>query len=180
MATKSLRALAKSLGVVLLGLFSSQAGAELVVGGPAPAFDLIDQDMKQQRLADYAGKWVVLYFYPKDDTPGCTTEACNFRDDIFKIRARGAEVLGVSLDSAESHGEFAKKHGLPFPLLADTDGVVTEAYGAMMGMGPVKFAKRHTFIIDPQGRVAHIYRDVDPKTHSAEVIAELERLAGGK
>lgn len=177
MATKSLRVLAKSLGVLVLGLFSSHAAAELAVGSPAPAFDLPDQNMKQQRLADYAGKWVVLYFYPKDDTPGCTTEACNFRDDIFKIRARGAEVLGVSLDSAKSHAEFAQKHGLPFPLLADTEGTVTEAYGAMMGVGPVKFAKRHTFIIGPDGKVAHIYRDVNPKTHSGEVMAELDRLA---
>lgn len=179
MPMKTLRALAKSLGVLVLGLFSSHAAAELVVGNPAPAFDLVDQNGKQQNLAGHAGKWVVLYFYPKDDTPGCTTEACNFRDDIFKIRAKGAEVLGVSLDSAESHAEFAKKHGLPFPLLADTEGVVTEAYGAMMGMGPVKFAKRHTFIISPDGKVAYINRDVDPKTHSAEVIAELDRLAAG-
>lgn len=180
MPAKTLRALAKSLGVLLLGLFSSHVAAELVVGSPAPAFDLVDQNMKQQRLADYVGKWLVLYFYPEDDTPGCTTEACNFRDDIFKIRAKGAEVLGVSLDSAESHAEFAHKHGLPFPLLADTEGKVTEAYGAMMGAGPVKFAKRHTFIIDPEGKVAHIYRDVNPKSHSGEVIAELERLAGKK
>ncbi|OGT81373.1 MAG: peroxiredoxin [Gammaproteobacteria bacterium RIFCSPLOWO2_02_FULL_61_13] len=168
----------RTLGVLLMSLFSSSAFAELQVGDSAPAFDLIDQYQKPQRLADYAGKWVVLYFYPKDDTPGCTTEACSFRDDIFKIRALGAEVLGISLDSAESHAEFAKKHGLPFPLLADTDARVTDSYGALMGLGPVKYAKRHTFIIGPDGKLAKIYRDVDPKVHSAEVIAELGRLAG--
>ena len=168
----------RTLGVLLMSLFSGSVHAELQVGDTAPAFDLTDQYQKPQRLADYAGKWVVLYFYPKDDTPGCTTEACSFRDDIFKIRALGAEVLGISLDSAESHAEFARKHGLPFPLLADTDASVTEAYGALMGLGPVKYAKRHTFIVAPDGKLAKIYRDVDPKAHSAEVIAELGRLAG--
>ncbi len=174
----SFRTLARSFGALLMGLFSSGVNAELQVGNPAPAFDLIDQYQKPHRLADYTGKWVVLYFYPKDDTPGCTTEACNFRDDIFKIRALGAEVLGVSLDDAKSHAEFANKHGLPFPLLADTEAKTAEAYGALMGLGPVKFAKRHTFIISPDGKLAQIYRDVNPKEHSAEVIAELGRLSG--
>jgi len=174
MSTNPIRA----LGVLLMGLFSSNAVAELQVGDAAPAFDLMDQYQKPQRLADYAGKWVVLYFYPKDDTPGCTTEACSFRDEIFKIRALGAEVLGISLDSAESHAEFAKKHGLPFPLLADTQAVTAEAYGTLTSMGPVKYAKRHTFIVGPDGKLAKIYRDVDPKVHSAEIIAELGRLSG--
>ena len=178
MPANSIRTLVRGLGLLLMGLFSSGASAELQVGNPAPGFDLIDQYQKPHRLADYSGKWVVLYFYPKDDTPGCTTEACNFRDDIIKIRALGAEVLGISLDSAESHAEFAKKHGLPFPLLADTEARTAEAYGALMGLGPVKFAKRHTFIVSPDGKLAQVYRDVDPKTHSAEVIAELGRLAG--
>ncbi|MBI1732162.1 MAG: peroxiredoxin [Gammaproteobacteria bacterium] len=178
MSISVVRRAAAFIGILILGLFSASAGAELDVGDPAPAFDLPDQYQNPQRLSDYAGKWVVLYFYPKDDTPGCTKEACNFRDDIFRIREQGAEVLGVSLDSTDSHAQFAKKHGLPFPLLSDADGKTAEAYGAMMGLGPVKFAKRHTFIIGPDGKLARIYRDVDPKTHSTEVIAELGRLQG--
>jgi len=121
---------------------------------------------------------VVLYFYPKDDTPGCTTEACNFRDDIFELRALGAEVLGVSLDSAESHAKFARKHGLPFPLLSDSEGVVAEKYGCLGNKLGFRYAQRHTFIIDPQGRVAKAYRDVDPKVHSRQVIADLAALQG--
>lgn len=160
----------------LMWPFSSSAESELVIGDAAPEFDLIDQYKKPHKLGDYAGKWVVLYFYPKDDTPGCTTEACNFRDDIFKIRALNAEVLGVSLDSAESHAKFAEKHGLPFSLLSDADTEVTTKYGCLTSMGPLKYAKRHTFIIDPQGKLAKIYRDVKPKKHAGEVIAELQNL----
>ena len=151
------------------------------IGAPAPAFSLPDQAGKTHALADYAGRWLVLYFYPKDDTPGCTTEACNFRDDIVRIRKLGAEVVGVSVDSAASHAEFAQKHSLPFPLLADVGGAVAASYGALRDLMVMKIAKRHTYIIDPQGRVAQRYLDVDPETHAAEVVADLERLqkAGG-
>lgn len=159
--------------------FSSSAENELQVGDPAPAFDLLDQYQKPHRLADYAGKWVVLYFYPKDDTPGCTTEACNFRDDIFRLRELGAEVIGVSLDSAESHAKFAEKHGLPFPLLADVDTEAAQKYGCLTSMGPLKYARRHTFIIDPDGKLAKIYREVKPQEHAAEVIADLQTLQSG-
>jgi peroxiredoxin Q/BCP len=176
MQTSGVRRAAAIGAALMMGLFSFTTRAELNVGDPAPAFELQDQNQHVRKLADYAGKWVVLYFYPKDDTPGCTTEACNFRDDVFRIRELGAEVLGVSLDSTESHAQFAKKHGLPFPLLSDAEGKTAEAYGTMMNLGPVKFAKRHTFLIGPDGRLARIYRDVDPKAHSAEVIAELGRL----
>src|SRR5690606_15918410 len=130
------------------------------------------------RLEDYAGKWVVLYFYPKDDTPGCTTEACNFRDDIYEIKALGAEVVGISLDTAESHAHFAEKHGLPFPLLSDADGVVAEKYGCLAERAGFRYAQRHTFILDPDGRIAKVYRDVDPKSHSGEVIADLKAFTG--
>jgi len=118
----------------------------------------------------------VLYFYPKDDTPGCTTEACQFRDDYFELKKLGAEILGVSIDNQDSHEAFAKKYSLPFPLLADTEGKVSKQYGALFGFGPMKFARRHTFIIDPQGRLAKIYRDVKPKTHSREIINDLAAL----
>ncbi|MBT7952361.1 MAG: peroxiredoxin [Gammaproteobacteria bacterium] len=168
-----------SLTLLLVSLmwpFSSSAENELMPGDAAPGFELIDQYKKTHKLADYAGKWLVLYFYPKDDTPGCTTEACSFRDDIFKIHELGAEVLGVSLDSAESHAKFAEKHGLPFSLLSDAESEVAEKYGCLTSMGPLTYAKRHTFIIDPEGKLAKIYRKVKPKKHVAEVIADLQLL----
>ncbi len=164
------------LCVLLMWPFSSSSADSLVEGDMAPAFDLVDQYMKQHKLSDYQGKWVVLYFYPKDDTPGCTTEACNFRDDIYKIRELNAEVLGVSLDSAESHAKFAEKHGLPFPLLSDASADVARGYGCYSSIGPLKFAKRQTFIIGPDGKLARIYRKVTPARHSEEVIQELQRL----
>lgn len=157
-------------------LFPLSGKAEIKEGDTAPEFELFDQYQKPHKLADYQGKWVVLYFYPKDDTPGCTTEACNFRDDIFKIRQLNAEVLGVSVDNVESHAKFADKHGLPFPLLSDGNAQVAKSYGALMSLGPIKIAKRHTFIIDPQGRIAKVYRDVKPKEHSDEIIHDLEIL----
>ncbi len=151
------------------------------IGAAAPDFSLPDQAGKTHTLADYAGRWLVLYFYPKDDTPGCTTQACNFRDDIVRIRKLGAEVVGVSVDDVASHADFAKKHGLPFPLLADTGGAVAESYGALRDLMVMKMARRVTFIVGPTGRVAQRYLDVDPKAHAAEVVADLQRLqkAGG-
>jgi peroxiredoxin Q/BCP len=166
----------------LLAVFGLQAAqaAELAVGTPAPDFDLKDQANRAHRLADYRGQWVVLYFYPKDDTPGCTTEACNFRDDISQITALKAVVLGVSMDSTESHARFAQKFQLPFALLADTDGGAARAYGALTSFGPLRFAKRHSFLIDPQGRIAKIYRDVKPAIHSREIRDDLKALQGGR
>ena len=159
----------------------SMAAEPPEIGAPAPNFSLPDQAGKTHALADYAGRWLVLYFYPKDDTPGCTTEACNFRDDIARIRKLGAEVVGVSVDDVASHANFAREHGLPFTLLADSGGRVAESYGALRDLLVTKIAKRETFIIDPKGRVAQRYLDVDPNTHAAEVVADLERLqkAGG-
>ncbi|UCE90525.1 MAG: peroxiredoxin [Pseudomonadota bacterium] len=158
-------------------MFSGLAhGADPMLGALAPEFALIDQKGNTQRVADYRGKWVVLYFYPKDDTPGCTTEACQFRDDIYQLHALGAQVLGVSIDNQESHKAFAEKHGLPFPLLADTDGKVAKSYGALWSFGFVRFARRHTFIIDTQGKVVKVYRSVSPSSHSDDVIAALREL----
>ncbi len=154
-----------------------------MLGNPAPDFSLVDQNGETRTLANYRQRWVVLYFYPKDDTPGCTTEACKFRDDYAAVQRLGAEILGVSIDDRDSHATFSKKYSLPFPLLADTDGTVAKRYGALWGVWPLKFARRHTFLIDPQGRIARIYREVDPKTHSREVIADLKGLqatAGAK
>jgi peroxiredoxin Q/BCP len=157
-------------------LFSSFSKAEIKMGEAAPDFEMVDQYNKPHKLADYKGKWVVLYFYPRDDTPGCTTEACNFRDDILKIRKLNAEVLGVSVDNTESHTKFAEKHGLPFPLLSDGDAKVAKSYDALWSLGPIKVAKRHSFIIDPAGKLAKIYRDVKPEDHSDEIILDLETL----
>lgn len=161
--------------LALLGLHVAQA-AELAVGSAAPGFSLNDQANKTHALADYRGRWVVLYFYPKDDTPGCTTEACNFRDAIAAIHALDTQVLGVSMDDTASHARFAEKYRLPFPLLADTSGAVSHAYGARWSMGPVKFARRHSFIIDPDGRIARIYRNVNPDRHSQEIQQDLKAL----
>ncbi|MCY4154450.1 MAG: peroxiredoxin [Gammaproteobacteria bacterium] len=150
--------------------------AELEVGQPAPGFTMQDQYLKTHNLEQYLGKWVVLYFYAKNDTPGCTKEACNFRDDIFKLRAMDAQVLGVSLDSSESHARFAEKYGLPFPLLSDAASEVAKQYGCLSKWRGLNIARHHTFIIAPDGNIAKIYRKVDPNTHSAQVLADLAAL----
>lgn len=145
-------------------------------GQPAPAFNLPDQNGKTHRLTDYAGKWVVLYFYPKDDTPGCTKEACSFRDDLFQLEKLGAQVIGASVDDTDSHARFAKKYNLPFPLLADQDGKLAASYGALTNLGLIKIAKRYTFLIDPQGNIAKTYLSVDTSRHSQEIIDDLKKL----
>lgn len=152
---------------------------ELQPGLPAPAFELRDQTGEIHRLADYAGQWLVLYFYPRDDTPGCTREACAFRDDMEDITALDARVMGISLDNHERHRRFADKYHLPFPLLSDTDGAVSRAYGSYFQLPCIRFSKRHTFIIDPRGRIANIHRKVAPNDHSSQILAELKRLQRG-
>jgi peroxiredoxin Q/BCP len=149
-------------------------------GAPAPAFTLPDQTGRPHALADYRGSWVVLYFYPKDDTPGCTKEACSFRDDLHRIERLGARVIGISVDDTDSHARFAQKYRLPFPLLSDTDGKVAASYGALTNLGLVKIAKRHTFLIAPDGNIAKIYRDVDPARHSREIIDDLKLRMQGR
>jgi thioredoxin-dependent peroxiredoxin len=145
-------------------------------GSSAPDFTLPSQEGSSVSLKDYRGKWVVLYFYPKDQTPGCSREAHNFQVDQPKYAERSAVVLGVSLDSVDSHKKFCAKEGLNFKLLADTDHKVTDSYGSLTNFGLVKFAARHTFLIDPSGKVAKAYTSVDPLKHSAEVLAELDAL----
>ncbi len=146
-------------------------------GSEAPPFKLQDQAGKWHSLADYKGKWVVLYFYPKDDTPGCTTEACAFRDNIFAFDKEGAVVLGVSVDDVADHKAFAEKHSLPFTLLADPTKAVTKEYGVLKTyMGVMQMAHRETFIIDPQGRIAKRYETVDPDGHSKVVLEDLKAL----
>lgn len=157
-----------------MGLFSRRAVLE--VGQAAPEFALPDQDNRVHRLSEYRGRWVVLYFYPRDDTPGCTAEACRFQDDIADLRELGVAVLGISTDSPGSHARFAGKYGLSFPLLADSGGGVARRYGSLRSLGPLKLARRHSFVIDTAGRVAKIYRVVAPQRHSSEVIADIRSL----
>ena len=145
-------------------------------GSDAPDFSLPSQEGSSVSLQDYRGKWVVLYFYPKDQTPGCSREAHNFQVDQPKYAEHNAVVLGVSLDSVDSHKKFCAKEGLNFKLLADTDRKVTDSYGSLTNLGVVKFAARHTFLIDPAGKIAKAYTSVDPLKHSAEVLAELDLL----
>lgn len=156
-------------------LSRSRASAPLE-GSNAPDFTLPSQEGTSVSLKDYRGRWVVLYFYPKDQTPGCSREAHNFQEDQSKYAERNAVVLGVSLDSIDSHKKFCAKEGLNFKLLADTDHKVTDSYGSLTNFGLVKFAARHTFLIDPSGKVARVYMSVDPLKHSAEVLTELDRL----
>lgn len=163
------------LGGAVLGAGVVQAAA-LETGQAAPDFELPDQNGKTRKLADWRGQWLVLYFYPKNDTPGCTTEACNFRDDWLLLQELGAAVVGVSVDTSASHAAFAQKYKLPFPLLADAKGEVAARYGALSDWWVYKFARRQTFIVNPQGRIARIYRSVDSDKHSAEIVADLKQL----
>lgn len=155
----------------------ARAADAIKVNQAAPAFSLIDQNGKTRALADYRGKWLVLYFYPKDDTPGCTQEACAFRDDFHQITTLGGVVLGISIDDTQSHLAFAKKYHLPFPLLSDPQGLVAAKYGALSDLGFIKIAKRHTFIIDPHGGIAKVYLKVTPARHAQEIIADLKALS---
>ena len=160
-------------------LHTTAPADELTVGHPAPDFALPDQHSIEHRLASYRGQWLVLYFYPKADTAGCTTEACQFRDDIYQYQRLNVKLLGISTDNVKSQQEFAEKHHLPFPLLSDPDGSTATSYDSFTSIGPLRFAKRHTFIIDPDGRIAHIFSDVDPQTHNHDVLAALKLLCPG-
>jgi thioredoxin-dependent peroxiredoxin len=150
------------------------------VGSLAPDFTLLSQQGSSVSLKDYRGKWVVLYFYPKDQTPGCTREARNFQADQTKYAERNAIVLGVSVDGVESHKKFCAKESLNFKLLADTNHKVSASYGSLINLGVVKFSARHTFLIDPEGRIAKVYTSVNPSHHSEEVLAELDALQKNK
>jgi peroxiredoxin Q/BCP len=152
------------------------------VGSLAPEFALASQEGTPVSLKDYRGKWVVLYFYPKDFSSGCTIEAHNFQRDQQQYRQRNVVVLGVSVDSADSHKQFCTKEDLNFKLLADTDHKVSTAYGSLTNLGLMKFASRHTFIINPEGKLAKVFTEVNPNKHSQEVLAalaELQKQSGG-
>ena len=165
-------AAAAALGFTSIGIANDQVGA----GDVAPEFELSDQNGQLHSLEDYRDQWVVLYFYPKDETPGCTTEACEFRDNIFAFKDLNAQILGVSLDDVESHKAFAENPGLPFPLLADVDGTASTAYGVKTRAFGFTVAKRQTFLIGPDGTIAKHYEKVNPSEHSKEVLADLREL----
>ena len=158
--------------------FSSQVARAdpLEVGKPAPNFKLPDQNGKIHTLNSFRGKWLALYFYPKDDTPGCTEQACKFRDDLHKLEALGANVVGISVDNTTSHAKFARKYNLPFPLLADNNAETAAQYDSLLNLVVVKFAKRNTFLIDPNGKIAKIYLSASTSRNSIEVIEDLKKL----
>ena len=160
--------------ITVLLIASSSSIAAPKVGDKSPNFSLQDQNNITHTLSDYEGQWVVLYFYPKDDTPGCTTQACDFRDAVKRIIVSKAIVFGLSLDSVTSHKLFAEKYNLPFSLLADETGEVSELYDSLRKL--LGYAKRNTFIVDPEGNIAKIYLSVDPKTHSEMVLSDLSNL----
>ena len=151
-------------------------------GNAAPGFSLADQNGNVHTLAQYTGKWVLVYFYPRDDTPGCTKEACALRDNFPEFEKLDIVVVGISTDSVKSHDKFAKKYELPFTLLADESKEVVESYGVW---GPKKFMGREflgthrtSFLIAPDGKVAKVYEKVKPDAHAAQVLADLAELKG--
>jgi peroxiredoxin Q/BCP len=169
---------ARTLGICLitLSLGTAMAEADLEVGATAPDFRLQDQAGEWHTLENYKGKWVALYFYPKDDTPGCTKEACAFRDNIFAFEEIGATIIGVSLDDTASHKAFAEKYSLPFTILSDPDGNTAKSYGVLKSMGTMQFAERQSFIIGPDGTIRKHYPKVNAEQHSAEVLADLKAI----
>lgn len=153
----------------------------LKIKSKTPEFSLPDQEGKMHALEDYVGKWVALYFYPKDDTPGCTVEACSFRDNYARLRRAGIVVLGVSVDPVRKHAKFAEKYSLPFTLLSDEEKTVVEQYGVW---GKKKFmgreymgAMRTTFLIDPVGKIVKIYENVKPDAHAEEILADVKTFS---
>lgn len=164
------------LVVALLGWRVMRPTTRLRIGDPAPEFQLPDQQSTPHALSDYRGRWLVLYFYPRDDTPGCTREACRFRDDFEQLQALHAQVIGISVDATDSHARFAAKYHLPFPLLADTQGLVAAQYGVLIKLGPLKMTRRMTFIIGPDGRIAYLFPRVNPDRHVREVTRILKGL----
>lgn len=165
------------LAAVGLGIRALHADSKApAVGAAAPDFTLNSQESKPVSLHDFKGKWVVLYFYPKDFTSGCTVEAHNFQRDLAQYEQKNAVILGVSVQDEDSHQKFCTKEGLNFKLLADTKHEVSELYDSVMNLGVAKLSSRHTFLIDPNGLVRKVYLDVKPQQHSEEVLAALAEL----
>jgi peroxiredoxin Q/BCP len=177
---KSNKTLNTLMALTLLFVSSFTLAADTpAVGTAAPGFRLQDQNGDWHDLEDYRGQWLAVYFYPKDDTPGCTTEACNFRDNIYAFKAIGATVVGISIDDVDSHREFSEKYKLPFIILADETGATADAYGVLRDWKLTKIASRQSFLVNPDGVIAKHYEDVDPDTHTQDVLADLEALMKG-
>lgn len=172
----------KILLFMFFAVLSTQALAADVpaVGTDAPSFNLQDQNGEWHTLENYRDQWLAVYFYPRDDTPGCTKEACNFRDNIYAFKAIGAAVVGISVDDVESHKAFSDKYKLPFTILADEDGQTAGAYGVLRDYKLVKLASRQSFLVSPEGKIAKHYEDVDPDTHTDEVLADIKALMDNK
>ena len=170
----------KILLSTLLLLLSAPIFADEVpaVGSDAPSFNLQDQNGEWHALGDYRGQWLAVYFYPRDDTPGCTTEACNFRDNIYAFKAIGAAVVGISVDDVDSHKEFSDKYKLPFTILADEDGKTAKTYGVLKDYKLLKLASRQSFLVNPEGKIVKHYADVDPDEHTDQVLADIKDLMG--
>ena len=167
--------------VAVLVVRAMQAGGKAPASGtPAPDFTLNSQDGKPLSLRDLRGKWVVLYFYPKDFTSGCTKEAHNFQRDLQQYEQKKAVILGVSVQDEDTHQKFCTKEGLSFKLLADTKYEVSSIYGSLVNLGVAKLSARHTFLIDPAGVIRKVYLSVNAEKHSAEVLADLAQLQGAK
>lgn len=164
------------VAIAIIWLLRTQRTKTFKLGQPAPDFSLPDQHGVIHSLADFKGKWLVLYFYPKDDTPGCTKQACTFQSDLQSLSALNATVIGVSVDNTDSHARFAIKYDLEFPLLADTDAEVARQYQSLINLGAAKFAQRNTFLIDPQGKIARFYQSVNPTNNVADIIKDLKHL----
>ncbi len=181
---KSILKVVLSIGLIgiLLGIFATPqtiarpAQLNVAVGEPAPDFTLHDQEGQAVNLTSLQGQWVVLYFYPKDDSPGCTKEACSFRDNIVAIQQLDTKVLGVSVDSVASHKRFSDKHNLNFQILADDQHVVSKRYGTLMRFMGMLIARRSTILIDPKGIIQKIFPSVEPEDHALEIHKALVTL----
>ena len=165
-----------ALTLYLWRLNARVAGRRPKTGDPAPGFTLPDQTGASRTLDEFLGKWLVLYFYPRDDTPGCVEQAMRFRDAMRGLESLGATVCGVSVDNSASHAAFAVKYKLPFALLADRDGAVAARYGSLRDFGVLRFARRNTFLVDPQGKVAKVYVGVNAGRNAQEVSDDLKSM----
>ncbi len=165
-------------GFIIQRSFAADNAPMPEVGQAAPTFTLPNQEGNPVDLSSYHGKWVVLYFYPKDMTTGCTIEAHNFQRDLDKYKALNAVILGVSVDTVDSHKQFCTKDSLTFTLLADPDKKVVQEYGSLGNFGPMVIAMRNTFLIDPSGKIVKVWTKVDPNVHSADVLATIGQLQG--
>jgi peroxiredoxin Q/BCP len=164
------------LTLLITVLLSAPAFADEspAVGTDAPSFNLQDQNGDWHTLESYRGQWLAVYFYPRDDTPGCTTEACNFRDNIYAFKAIGAAVVGISVDDVDSHKEFSDKYKLPFTILADEGGTTSKAYGVLKDYKLLKLASRQSFLVNPEGKIVKHYADVDPDEHTDQVLVDIK------